>query len=203
LAKSQKNLQMAIDLNGVNMRCAKNNRITRHVVTVFSSFRSNFKINIILISVYIVNSCGAVSAENRVDTVAGELSYVKNKTVMECITSLNKKPILQFDCEFAFEPKIIGDFRDRLGTLDEVIVLQERLMGSACNGGPLHVIGLRKDKSYLVSCPLDFCGGKNPIIEHNEGSISITFPSSPSNRGFGIIPMEQWLYKDGQLRRIK
>jgi hypothetical protein len=193
---------MVLILNGDKMLSEKRNIITGNARKLLSSLKVIVTINIIFIASNIIyNASGAAAAGTTIDTVAGELTCIKDEIIMECITSLNKKTILHFDCEFALEPKVIGDFRGYLGTMDEVIVLQERLLGSACNGGPLHIIGLRKNKSYLVTGPLDFCGGKAPIIEHNNNSIFITFPSSPQNRGPGIILTEKWFYRNGELKK--
>jgi hypothetical protein len=141
--------------------------------------------------------------EKRVPTVAGEIRYVRSEKTSECSVLLNDKLILKIDCEGAFLPDVVGDFREKLGKLDELVILQEMPMGNACNGGPLHFIGLSKNKSYRVSGPLDFCGGKAPVIKHQGEIISITFPGGPPNRGTGYIPTEKWIYRNGQLKKVK
>jgi hypothetical protein len=159
-----------------------------------------------LLSVFslIMLICTVTYAEGqRIATVAGELQSILNNKTLECSVLLNNKPILKFDCEGAFPPKVVADFRKELGKLDEVVILQEAPMGNACNGGPLHFIGLRKDKSYQVSGPLDFCGGKTPVVKHQGEIISITFPGGPPNRGSGHIPTEKWKYHNGQLKKVE
>ncbi|HBG06223.1 MAG: hypothetical protein A2075_00745 [Geobacteraceae bacterium GWC2_58_44] len=141
--------------------------------------------------------------EKRLDTVAGEIRYIRNEKTSRCNVLLDNKSILKMECEFAYLPEIRGDFRENLGKFDEVVVLQENPMGNACNGGPLHLIGLRKDKSYQVSGPLDFCGGKDPIIKHTGEMISIIFPGGPPNRGTGDIPTEKWIFGNGKLKKTK
>ena len=54
-----------------------------------------------------------------------------------------------------------------------------------------------------VSGPLDFCGGKDPVIKHQGEIISIAFPGGPPNRGSGHIPTEKWKYRNGQLKKIE
>lgn len=143
----------------------------------------------------------ALAKEELVKTVAGKVSLTRNEKTAQCEVLLDHKPILTMGCEFAYLPEITAHFRGTLGRFDEVVVLQENPMGNACNGGPLHLIGLKKNKTYNVSGALDFCGGKDPIIEHKGEIISITFPSGPPNRGSGHIPAERWIFQNGQLKK--
>ncbi|MCW5603858.1 MAG: hypothetical protein KIT18_04860 [Burkholderiales bacterium] len=141
--------------------------------------------------------------EGRISTVAGEMQYTLDEKTRECTFLLNEKPIHKINCEAAFLPKVIGHFREGLGPVDQLVVVQENPMGNACNGGPLHLIGLRKDRSYSVSAPLDFCGGKDPVLRRDGKDVFITFPGGPPNRGTGRIPAERWVYRDGQVKEAR
>jgi hypothetical protein len=141
--------------------------------------------------------------ERRISSIAGEVKYSLNEKTSECIFLLNEKPIHKIDCEAAFLPIVIGDFREGLGPVDQLIVVQENPMGNACNGGALHLIGLRKDATYSVSPPLDFCGGKDPVLRRERKNVFITFPGGAPNRGTGRIPTERWVYQDGQIKEVK
>lgn len=145
----------------------------------------------------------AHAEEKRLSTVAGEVKYAFNEKTSECIFLLNDKPIHKIGCDAAFLPEVISNFQGELSSIDQLIVVQERPMGNACNGGPLHFIGLRKDQSYSVSSPLDFCGGKDPVLKRKGMDVFITFPGGPTNRGIGKIPTERWLYRDNQVKRTK
>lgn len=167
--------------------------------------RNILKVNQLILFLLILGlfTSKAFAENTSIKTVAGDLNFIQNDKTLECTVILNKKLILKFDCEGAYLPKVLGDFRKKIGMLDEVIILQEMPMGNACNGGPLHIIGLKKDQSYQVAGPLDFCGGKAPIIKQQEETISITFHGSPPNRGAGHIPTEKWIYCNGRLKKIK
>jgi hypothetical protein len=141
--------------------------------------------------------------EKRVTTVAGDVKYSLNEKNSECVFILNEKPIYKMGCEAAFLPEVIGDFREGFGSVDQLVVIQERPMGNACNGGPLHFMGFRKDASYSVSGPLDFCGGKDPVLKRKGMDVFITFPGGPTNRGNGRIPTERWVYRNNQVQKMK
>lgn len=158
---------------------------------------------VLMLLIFIQTVTPALAKEELVNTVAGNVRFTRNEKTSQCEVLLEHKPILKIECEFAYVPKITAHFRGTLGRFDEVVVLQENPMGNACNGGPLHLIGLKKDKSYYVSGPLDFCGGKDPIIELQGEIISITFPSGPPNRGSGHIPAERWIFQNGQLKKSR
>jgi hypothetical protein len=52
----------------------------------------------------------------------------------------------------------------------EVVLVQQHMAGNACNGGPLWLLGLRRDASYAVSSAIDFFGGADPIVSREEAS---------------------------------
>ena len=143
----------------------------------------------------------ALAIEKQLHTVAGEMRYRLNDKTHECNFFLNNTPILNIKCEFAYLPEVLSHFRGKIGSFDEVIILQESLMGNACNGGPLHLIALKKSKTFLISGPIDFCGGSTPVIEREGEGISITFPGGAPNRGTGHVPVERWIFVNGQLKK--
>ena len=155
------------------------------------------------IAFWCLSITNSLATEKLTNTVAGEFKYSLNETTSVCNIELNNNSILKFKCDYDYLPKIAGHFKGKIGTFSELIVLQERPMGNACNGGPLHIIGLRENKSFHISGPLDFCGGKSPIIKQTGEIITITFPGGPPNRGEGIIPTENWTYRDGHLKKIQ
>lgn len=144
----------------------------------------------------------AVAEQKSLPTVAGQLTYLLNETTSQCEVRLNQKIILKLDCEGAYLPAVLGNFRGNFGGVDQLVVFQELPMGNACNGGPLHLIGLRKNQSYLIK-PIDFCGGEDPVVKASDSSVTITFPSGPPNRGKGRIPTEKWEFKNAKLIRIR
>jgi hypothetical protein len=99
-------------------------------------------------------------------------------------------------------PEILRRYPQGIEPFDEVLVFQQRMRGNACNGGPLWILGLRRDGSHAVSDPIDFCGGRDPELSATREALTITLPGGPPNRGEGMIPTETWRYRDGKLERI-
>lgn len=144
----------------------------------------------------------ASAEENSVKTIAGDIFTLKHETDSECKFLLANKTILTIDCEDSFLPVVVGDFRGKIGLFEQVLVFQENPMGNACNGGALHFIGLHENGSYQISKPLDFCGGKAPVIKQQDNLISIIFPGGAPNKGRGKIPTEIWSYRNGEISRV-
>lgn len=99
-------------------------------------------------------------------------------------------------------PEILRRYSQGIAPFDEVLVFQQQMRGNACNGGPLWILGLRRDGSHAVSDPIDFCGGRDPELSATREALTITLPGGPPNRGEGMIPTETWRYRDGKLERI-
>ena len=155
---------------------------------------------IILTLLYCFISCSALAEENKADSVAGTIQYNINKSNHQCEFLLNNKVILNFDCGFSYTPQLLGTYNGSFGEFIQVLIFQESPMGNACNGGSLHLIGIRKDKSQLIIKPIDFCGGADPAITNTQNSINITFPGGPPNIGEGTIPTESWVF-NGKLTK--
>lgn len=99
-------------------------------------------------------------------------------------------------------PSVLARFDPGVPPFDEVVLLQQQMMSNACNGGPLWFLGLRRDGSWSVSSPIDFCGGADPVVSREGERIRIDIPGGPANRGEGTVPGETWVYEEGEVRRI-
>ena len=88
-----------------------------------------------------------------------------------------------------------------IAPFDEVIVFQQNMHGNACDGGPLWILGLKRDGTYAISDPIDFCGGKSPQLSATREELKIVFPGGPLNRGEGTMPTETWRYRSGKAVR--
>ena len=99
-------------------------------------------------------------------------------------------------------PQVLRRYAQGIAPFDEVLVFQQHMHGNACNGGPLWILGLRRDGSHAISDPIDFCGGRDPELAATREALTITLPGGPPNRGEGRIPTETWRYRDGKVERI-
>lgn len=150
-----------------------------------------------------------IPVETHVSTVAGMLVFQEVESWCRYSVALGNRVILATNCkdsrspfsEFPI-PAVLKHFGAGPAPFDEVVVLQQRMIGNACNGGPLWFLGLRRDGSYQVSTPIDFCGGKDPVVRPEAGRITIFVPGGPPNRGEGYIPSETWAFQDGNLTKI-
>lgn len=98
-------------------------------------------------------------------------------------------------------PRILQRYRQGIAPFDEAIVFQQDMRGNACDGGPLWILGLKRDGSHAISDPIDFCGGKAPQLSATREELKIVLPGGPLNRGEGEIPTEIWRYRDGKATR--
>ena len=71
------------------------------------------------------------------------------------------------------------------------------MLGNACNGGDLIFLGLKTDKSYLLSNSIEFCGGRQPDITWGQNKVTVFIPGGPPNRGTGYIPPETVIHQKG------
>jgi len=99
-------------------------------------------------------------------------------------------------------PQILQRYEQGIVPFDEVLVFQQQMRGNACNGGPLWILGLRRDGSHAISKPIDFCGGKAPQLSATRDQLTIVLPGGPPNRGEGTIPTETWRYRNGEVSRV-
>lgn len=133
-----------------------------------------------------------------VSSVAGELRLTQSGST--CLLTLGQRELHRIDCDNAFPPALLGQFTNGLGRYDEVQVWQESPMGNACNGGPLHLLALRRDGTAVAAPPLDFCGGAAPQLQRQGTAIVITAPGGPRNRGEGRTATQRWRFLDGVLK---
>lgn len=148
-------------------------------------------------------------------TVAGELEVYGvgyGKQYSNAFISLNGRKIIEIDhnnesSRFSGYPliSIIKHIARRITPFDEVVVFQQNSMGNACSGGPIWFLGLKRNGSFTISDPIDFCGGKYeiPIIEEGDNMITVIIPGGPPNRGEGHIPGETRVYQNGKIRKVR
>ncbi len=99
-------------------------------------------------------------------------------------------------------PRMLQTYPQGIAPFDETIVFQQDMRGNACNGGPLWILGLKRDGAYAISDPIDFCGGKSPQLSATRDELKIVLPGGPLNRGEGEVPTEVWKYRDGKIERV-
>lgn len=99
-------------------------------------------------------------------------------------------------------PRMLQKYPQGIAPFDETIVFQQDMHGNACDGGPLWILGLKRDGTYAISDPIDFCGGKSPQLSATRDELTIVLPGGPLNRGEGEVPTEVWKYRDGKIGRI-
>lgn len=125
---------------------------------------------------------------------------------------LNAKIVLRTDCDDESnkyqatpEPTIHTYYKSiskGIGDFDEVILFQMQMMGNACDGGDLIFLGLKNDKSYMLSNNIEFCGGREPVISWGQNKVTVFIPGGPPNRGTGYIPSETWVYEKGFVTKL-
>lgn len=152
----------------------------------------------------------AATSETRADTVAGRLDIEALPRGAHGDESfriaLAGKEVRRTGAGGAFPdypaPRILERYPQGIAPFDEVIVFQQDMRGNACNGGPLWMLGLKRDGSYAISDPIDFCGGKAPQLSATREQLTIVLPGGPPNRGEGEIPTETWRYRDGKVSPV-
>jgi hypothetical protein len=153
----------------------------------------------------------AGKVKERLMTPAGEIRITQldeGELGNKFAVTLGDKSILQTngeeDGQFSDSPvpTILKHF-NAVTPYDAVVVFQQNMWGNACDGGPLWFLGLKRDGTFSVSSPIDFCGGRPPTITQSASRIVVTIPGGPPNRGRGYIPGETWVYENGQVRQLK
>jgi hypothetical protein len=156
-------------------------------------------------------SVSAQQVKERLATPAGEIRITQldaGELGNKFAVTLGDKSILQTngeeDGQFSDSPvpTILKHF-DTVTPFDAVVVFQQNMWGNACDGGPLWFLGLKRDGTFSVSSPIDFCGGRPPVIKQTAGRIVVTLPGGPPNRGSGYIPTETWVYENGRVRQLR
>ncbi len=147
----------------------------------------------------IVSGTTTYAQSTRVDTALGELEIAAANRSEQCVAKLGGNVIRTFDCSASFQPAVVAHYRGPIGRFSDVLVIQERPMGNACNGGPLHVVGLEKPNRISTPEKVDFCGGADPVVRRAGSQVMITLPGGPSNRGAGRVPTEVWTFDNGEL----
>lgn len=142
-----------------------------------------------------------VSAEaQQIETALGQIQYAINEDSSQCEFKHQEQLLMSFSCEFAYPPSVLGVFDGEFGEFTQVVILQESPMGNACNGGNLHLLGIRADNSAKDAGEISFCGGLDPELKIDPKQIIILFPGSTPNRGEGETESEMWVF-DGSLTK--
>lgn len=152
----------------------------------------------------------AAASETQADTVAGRLDIEALPRGAHGDESfriaLAGKELRRTGAGGAFPdypaPRILERYPQGIAPFDEVIVFQQDMRGNACNGGPLWMLGLKRDGSHAISDPIDFCGGKAPQLSATREQLTVVLPGGPLNRGEGEVPTETWRYRNGEVVRV-
>jgi hypothetical protein len=145
-------------------------------------------------------------------TIAGELKIIELEAHCKYKVLLADKIILQTDCQnesneyYATPEPTIHTYYKSLadvGDFEEVVLFQMQMLGNACDGGDLIFLGLRRNKSSVLSNGIDFCGGRPPVITWGADKVTVLIPGGPPNRGKGYIPPETWVYENGRVKKLK
>lgn len=152
------------------------------------------------------------AANDRLPTIAGELKIVELEAHCKYQVLLDEKVILKTDChdessEYYATPKpTIHTYYKPLaglGNFEELILFQMQMLGNACDGGDLLFLGVRKNGTHLLSKPVPFCGGRQPVITWAPDKVTVFIPGGPPNRGKGYIRSETWVYERGSVKKLK
>ncbi len=146
-------------------------------------------------------------------TIAGDLVTLEIETGCKYNVLLDGKIVLHTDCNddsnkynSAPEPTIHTYYKsiasEGVGEFSEVVLFEMFMMGNACNGSGFIFLGLKTDKSYVLSNDVDFCGGRQPVITWAKDKVTLFIPGGPPNRGKGYIPPETWIYEKGFVRKV-
>jgi hypothetical protein len=153
----------------------------------------------------------APATKDSLHTIAGDLEILEVQERCKYNLVLNGKIILRTDCADESnkyystpEPTIHTYYKSIEGIDDfaEIILFQMQMLGNACDGGDLIFLGLKTDKSYLLSNNIPFCGGRQPVITWGPNKVTLFIPGGPPNRGKGYIPSETWVYEKGFVTKL-
>lgn len=119
-----------------------------------------------------------------------------------CELAIGERIIHRVACAESFDLRLLGDYAPLQGRYPRVLVFQEVPRGNACNGGPLHFVGLGPDGQHRVTGPLDYCGGRDPVLLQELDAVLVTLPGGTVNRGAGSIATARWRYRSGALIQV-
>lgn len=154
----------------------------------------------------------AETVRSQVQTAAGELRIIQldegplggrfridlaGKTVLETDIDRRELPFFGFPA-----PQIQLHVRAGVAPFVQTVVFQQHGWGNACNGGPLWVLGLRRDGTWATSDSIPYCGGGDPRLTVKRDRIIITLPGGPPNRGTGAVKADAWEFHDGRVARV-
>lgn len=156
-----------------------------------------------LLFLLLIYSHSAAQEERRasINTVAGKLTILSWMGTLDCALKLGQKTILKYECDTS--PEVLKQFKTSVSPFDEVVVFQNRMLGNACDGTDIFLIGFNKNGKYEVSASIGYCGGPAPIVTAKTGKITVTLPRHRANRGDNWIRKEVWIYEKASLRKIQ
>lgn len=159
----------------------------------------------IIFILFLFTLCSALSlAQGRVysvNTKAGKIRVESTEGTLGCSIKLNKKVILYDDvCDFS--PQILKHYKNPVTPFSEVLVFQDSMLGNACDGTNVFILGIKENGNYTISDPIEYCGGPKPIVAISSGRVTITLPKFIS-RGNDRIAKEIWIYEKEKLIKQK
>lgn len=136
-----------------------------------------------------------------INTKAGKIRVESTAGTLGCSIKLNKKVILYDDvCDFS--PRLLQHYKKPVFPFSEVLVFQDRMLGNACDGASVFILGIKENGNYTISDPIEYCGGPKPIVTIVSDKVTITLPKFIS-RGNDRIAKEVWVYEKEKLVKQK
>lgn len=151
----------------------------------------------------------APKLETQIQTVGGEVRITELKSACKYRLTFNGKELWSSDCnaDKNADFPILGIHTYNTDSFSyegaDVILLQQQMMGNACEGGDLLFLKIWRDGKFKLSDPIGFCGGKSPVVTWGDKQVTVVIPGGPPNRGKGLIPDEKWVYDDNGLKKVK
>ena len=149
-----------------------------------------------------------VGDAQRVSTSAGLLEISEQEGGCAYRVSLGDRPLLTTNCKEDADPNrnfpiplVRAHFAPGPAPFDEVVVVQQGMLGSACSGGPIWFLGVKGGVAQM-SGQIDFCGGRDLVIRAEPTRVVVFLPGGPPNRGTGYIPSETWAFESGHVRQL-
>lgn len=171
---------------------------------------------IVVVLYWLMMAAAAPAQENdteivkqKIATESGDLRIIQldeGRTGNEFAVRLNGRVVVKTggaknNGDFRFHdyplPNVILHINKGVVPFDEVFVLQQRMWGNACDGGPVWFLGVKNDGTYSVSDAIDYCGGPPPILSVLPEKVTVTGPGSD------VLSPEVWIYEDGKVSQVK
>jgi hypothetical protein len=155
-----------------------------------------------LLPFFLIGPCLAEPSETFVASAIGELRLSRIDELKLCELAFGDRSLFTAPCETQAPPKLIRRIINPLGPMAEVLVFQEQPAGNACNGGPLHIVGISRRLKFLETRSIDFCNGAEPVFTLNGSAITITLTPWQTSSGEIALLTTRWLYSNGRLKKL-